>query len=434
MSIISSKKEFVNSPFEEEEYLKKEIAALGYNISIDDFSKLELPHDKDSDFQNSFLDIQKKAKILALKQNNIKNTESSGNYFQELLENNSEAKLIEELKNISSGVNTGYNIGTLDLTLPGGAISILAAPTSHGKTSVMINFMINILENHKNISGYFFSYEESSAHILTSFLNTYYHKQTNNNNIQLSKNCRKSIISYFRDHSDKYIESDQKNLFEKNKEKFFKELIDTGRLKVIYSTLNTEELTEAIYFLKKNTNIGFICIDYMQLLRLSTSSYGGRQEELKKICLLLKDCAVETGLPILIAAQFNRTVNTEKSLSYLNIGEAGDIERVASLIIGMYNRNFILSPNGNESKQSEKIDKEPKIYFEILKGRGIGSDYSCIMDFDGNRGKLTNTIHSILSDHDKKLEVSNQENMKLNYTSLINNSSKRLGKKYEKSF
>ena len=138
---------------------------------------------------------------------------------------------------------------------------------------------------------------------------------------------------------------------------------------------------------------GMICIDYMQFLKLAKRVPGSRQEELKDICIKLKDCAVETGLPILLAAQFNRSVVAEADLSPTNIGEAGDIERAANMIIGMWNRNFDgFSRQGNIGKNNKKIEKEPAIYFEILKGRGMEPGQSTIMDFNGNTGKLENRI------------------------------------------
>jgi hypothetical protein len=108
---------------------------------------------------------------------------------------------------------------------------------------------------------------------------------------------------------------------------------------------------------------------------------------------MLKDCAIETGLPILLGAQFNRTVVAEADLSPTNIGEAGDIERIANLIIGGWNRNFNgFSKEGNRDKNKKLIPQEPAIYFEILKGRGIGNGHNSVLDFNGSTGKLSNRL------------------------------------------
>ncbi len=109
---------------------------------------------------------------------------------------------------------------------------------------------------------------------------------------------------------------------------------------------------------------------------------------------MLKDCSIETGLPILLGAQFNRTVVAQADLSPTNIREAGDIEQIASLLIGMWNRNFSgFSREGNIDKEGNKISKEPTIYFEIMKSRGRAPGQSSIMNFEGNTGTLTNRIN-----------------------------------------
>ena len=343
------------------------------------------------------MDIQKnKQSITPSAKTNIESHK-----FEYLLENNSEEKLREELKSISPGIETGYKIGNVDLSFPGGAISIIAAPTSHGKTTALINFALGILENNPTKNVYFFSYEESASSIQISFLNTWiskYKLSKVSSKEALSKNSKHSIESYFRE-EDKYITENFRHLFPGYKDEFFQNIINTGRLKVFYSEMQATELIEAISFIKKHDeNLGAVFIDYMQLLKLTGSPRISRQEELKQICLMLKDCAVQTGLPIVLAAQFNRTVVTEGDLSSVNIGEAGDIERIASLIVGMYNRNFEMCRDGNKDRNNNRIEKESTIYFEVLKGRKIGSNLQSVMDFDGNRGEIKITLKSLAKD------------------------------------
>jgi len=128
----------------------------------------------------------------------------------------------------------------------------------------------------------------------------------------------------------------------------------------------------------------------MQLLSLLNKKNIQRQEELKQICLMLKDCAVDTGLPVLLAAQFNRTVVDEAGLSPTAIGEAGDIERAANMVIGLWNRNYDgFSSEGNKKKGGAKVPKEPAMYLEILKGRETGIGHSSVFDLNGNTGKLS---------------------------------------------
>lgn len=366
---------------------------IDINISLDDLKEktkneaIITQHKEYHERQKSIIRLQKEELVTRIQAED----KSSFNY---LLENNSEEKLIEELTSLSPGVDTGYKIGDIDLKFPGGAVSIIAAPTSHGKTTALSNFTLGALEKNPEKSVYFFTYEECTSSILTLFLNTWVSKKLSEHNIRpISKKNRDSIDHYFRAKTDrhKFMTIETRNFFDTYKKNFFESLINTGRLRVFYSDKRAEELVESIRFIAKNdTNVGLICIDYMQLLKLQNEFKGSRQEALKDICLMLKDVAIETGLPIVLAAQFNRTVVSEADLSPVNIGEAGDIERVALLIIGMFNRNFQLNRDGNKDKAGKLIEKENAIYFEILKGRRIGNNHSCVMDFDGNGSRLIN--------------------------------------------
>ena len=141
------------------------------------------------------------------------------------------------------------------------------------------------------------------------------------------------------------------------------------------------------------TKPGAIFIDYIQLLNLPQGKYKtySRQEELKQICQDLKDLAVETGLPIILGAQFNRTVKNPLQLHATNIGEAGDIERIANLIIGFWNNNF--TPVGTEGElNSIKKLNYPKdsIYIKVLKNRAGRVGQEELLSYNGNTGKISN--------------------------------------------
>lgn len=327
---------------------------------------------------------------------------SVGSLYQHLLNPSSEKNVFEEIKNISSGIRMGMKIGDIDLEFPGGAITIEAAPTSHGKTTLLINQGLGVLHYNPDKCIYFFSSEESMSAIMILFLNSYMGKE-------ISKNNRRSIESFFREENCKHIKEEQRQLFLSYKETFFENLVDNGRLNIFYNEMAAEQLVQAIKFLRKRRDdIGAVFIDYMQLLEPLDIGRLSRQEQLKHICLILKDCAVETGLPIIIAAQFNRQVTCEADLSPIYISEAGDIERIASLIIGFWNRNFLgFTREGNRTKKGTIISEpRPEIYIEVLKGRKIGNGHNSVLSFQGNIGKIDNSIADALT---SSLENSIQE-------------------------
>ena len=322
------------------------------------------------------------AQDLLSKQSKQLNTGLLETSYHALVKPITEAEVRERLKHKPDHIASGLKLGADMLHIPSGAITILAAPTSHGKTSFQINLALNMAQDIKNKPIYLFSYEENREAILLKALNTYVNKP-------LSKNNRRSIETYFKTGSDEFINRDHKADFSRLKESFFSELVDTGRLNVHYVDYSAEELVGAIKYLHKHAQVGAVFIDYMQLLRLKDNRTSSRQEELKQVCLDLKDCSVDTGLPIILGAQFNRTVTEIAAIHSGAIGEAGDIERIANLILGFWNKQF--PELGKEPTRSEEI------YATILKGRDMGAGASETFDFNGNTGKISNKTQNVKS-------------------------------------
>jgi replicative DNA helicase len=137
----------------------------------------------------------------------------------------------------------------------------------------------------------------------------------------------------------------------------------------------------------------------MQLLHKGergNNKYGSRQEELKQICIDLKDLAVTTGLPIVLGAQFNREVTNQLRLHATKIGEAGDIERVANLIVGFWNNDFEPLATDGEASEINRLGASTPgtLYAKILKQRGGRVGLTEVLSYNGNAGTITNSINS----------------------------------------
>jgi DNA primase catalytic core len=299
-----------------------------------------------------------------------------------------ENELKERLISKPESLNSGYTIGGEPLLLPSGAISVFTAPTSHGKTTFLINLALNIATASPDKETYLFSYEEDGDSILINTLNTYLDEEISSNN-------RRTIKSYFTTGSTEYIKSQSRDYFTAKKDEFFRELIDTKRLNIHYTSYNSDTLIEAIRYLHKHAKPGAILIDYIQLLNLPEGKYKtySRQEEIKEICIALKDVAVETGLPIILGAQFNREVVNQLRIHPTKIGEAGDIERIANLIVGFWNNNFQQLATEGELKEIGSITPDT-LYTTILKNRGGRVGLEEILSFNGNTGKIKNSSSS----------------------------------------
>ena len=336
----------------------------------------------------------KTAEAIELLQTGAREVKQSSNKitFESLLLPVAEEELRERLTAKPKSLSSGYEIDVNEeLLLPAGAITIFEAPTCHSKTAMLINLALNTAEKYSEKQFHIFSYEEDRDSVIIKALNTCVNEKLSINNIRTLKSY------YSQPEDERYTHfkrsGDQAHIkeFKEKKEKFFKDLIDSRRLNVHYVDYDSDTLIEAIDFLNKKDSVGAVFIDYMQLLRKkSNKGYNSRQEELKQVCLDLKDLAVETGLPIILGAQFNRTVTGYSQILATNIGEAGDIERVANTIIGMWNNNFIAQDKDEFSKdlKTQDLINEDTIYGVVLKMREGKAGTKFALEFEGNTGKI----------------------------------------------
>jgi hypothetical protein len=307
----------------------------------------------------------------------------------------SQQTLIAGLKDHPAALETGYKLTDEDVLIPTGAITTLTGATSHGKTTFLINLLLRLAHRYPKKEFYLFSYEEDAHSILINTLNTYV-------GVALSGNARRNLKDYFRrgkEWNRKYIydhmlgHPQHLKTAEEGIERFFRELYDTGRIHIHYVEYDSDELIGAIRHLKKNANPGGILVDYMQMLRAPSGKFKtySRQEELKAICRELKDTAVDTTLPIVMAAQQNRTTTSPLQLHPTRIGEAGDIERISNMILGFWNWNLPCTGLTEEQKKEVESIKAPgKLYVRMLKNRAgnMSESFYENWDYDGNLGLI----------------------------------------------
>ena len=193
------------------------------------------------------------------------------------------------------------------------------------------------------------------------------------------------------------IRSEEREYVEESYKTFRRKYLETQRIRVIEKSYTAEALIKAIKALKEHdSKIGIVFIDYFQLLYLENDKhFNSRQEELKAICSMLKDCAIETGLPIVLASQYNRSVIGIEFMREQALSEAGDIERIASLIIGLWNRDKkqhcsdafskLWNNAWNASKAiEEKGGKRKFMFCTIHKSRQTASGDSFLLPYEPN--------------------------------------------------
>jgi DNA primase len=333
-------------------------------------------------------------KALDLLQSNLEEVRSQDKKqdYQKLLAPTTEEEIKNKEQNSPGDLQTGYKIAGDEIVLPGGAITVYAAATGHGKTLISINTALNVAKAYPEKKFIFFTYEERDSMILQYFLNIYI-----NNDLNRGGSNRRLIKEYFKTGSTQYIARDKEKLFIEKKQEFFKTYIETGRILIKEVDLSATELSSAIrYIHKQEPSLGGVFIDYFQLLNLSgekkrAERINSRQEELKYICQNLKKTAIDTGLPICLAAQFNREVLSPLDIHPTKLGEAGDIERIVNTLIGLWDVSKELKglSEADKTKAKNRVNNlTTGIYLELLKSRDLKAGSYEVLSYNGNTGEI----------------------------------------------
>lgn len=303
-------------------------------------------------------------------------------------------------------LSTGYRFGSEELMIPPKALTFIVAATGHCKTTFLINLALRVCQAYPEKKVLLISYEEALENIYVNMPNTYAKVSLGENNHNIITNHTiangdlNNLLKISRSEYDDYrhfLENKQAMVEFAAKETEFYKLIDEGRLNIQYVDFPVDTLGSYIVEMRRKGLCDIAFIDYVQLLNAPIrSKYHSREDELKEICISLKDLAVDEkyGLPIIFGAQFNRQVKSAKDLLPTNIGEAGDIERIANTIVALWNCQKTEDPGTDELRQKiadyqgTKTYNESAIFAKILKRRGYASGFTATFPFEGNTGRI----------------------------------------------
>lgn len=287
-----------------EKFLRRSLIQLGYkiinagyitNIPLESLlSKLEI---EIFNLANEFKD-----------QEILSSAQLLNNMFTELKEKFLNPKL--------PGLTSGFM--KLDLLTQGFQSSdliILAGRPSMGKTALSLNITLNIIKTSR-LPVILFSLEMSKEQIMYRLLSL----ETNINQIRLK--------------NGKLYQNDWIKLTKIikiiSKLPFF--IDDTANLSIQDIRLKLKTI------LLKQTKIGVVIIDYLQLMRNQESKKSNRVQELSDITRSLKNLAREFNVPIIALSQLSRNVENriDQKPILSDLRESGSIEQDADLVLMLY--------------------------------------------------------------------------------------------------
>ena len=202
---------------------------------------------------------------------------------------------------------------------------IIAGRPSMGKTSLATNIAFNaaknIQDNGKKSSVAFFSLEMSSEQLSTRIISE--QARIGSNDI------RRGRISD--DQFDQFLET-SKNIAE------LPLFIDETPAISIAAMSNRARRIKRLYGLE------MIVVDYIQLMKGTTSNKDGRVQEISQITQGLKAIAKELGVPVVALSQLSRQVEQrdEHKPQLSDLRESGSIEQDADVVIFVYREGYYL--------------------------------------------------------------------------------------------
>lgn len=271
--------------------------------------------------------------------------------------------LNKHLQQSRDGLYTGYSDLDKLVTIPQGAITIIAGRPSHGKTTFLMNLCLYMTGTYTDRSFLFFSYEEDKGRIALKFINIL------SGTVIVETRNLKELETYLRRNSthNKSIE-DGKDMF--------KTLTEGNRLWIIDEPLSVDDLSDTVTHIAEHYDIGAVFIDYIQKVKIK-SKYPTRQIELQKISERILETAKSLSIPIILGCQLGRD-KTSDVVRLDNLREAGDIENDANLVLGLFNYAMNKAQDQGETLKDRLVD----LQVTILKQREGRVNENVTLEFD----------------------------------------------------
>lgn len=337
--------------------------------------------------ENIGLDRKKDPNFIAL--NNIYSNIREYNNLLSLDKNEDKPytrkQFLEDVAKNINGLKTGFIELDKHVIIQPSSLAFIAGRPSHGKTTMMLNILRNMLEDedNKDKAFLFYSYEETRSDIFIKMVLSV----ANDSGLdeELKKlgvegvNLRQRALNQFKSHTQNDIPLHRILATADNKVNSW---IEEGRLEILTPINSTESLKAAIIkrcmsfqreeqqaqHTEVKKEVAAVFIDYVQ--KLSTEEKrDNRQQEIQRICQTLLSTALDkrVATSIILGAQANREVKSLDTLTIDNMRESGDIEQDANLVLGIWDEQAgELDSLQREQQEIQKKIEEKEDYNEKL--------------------------------------------------------------------
>lgn len=320
---------------------------------------------------------------------------------------------IPDLKELASkkrdGIKTEYTFADPeerikeDFTIPAGALTIVGALSSHGKSRFLQNLALQIAvaEYDQGESGevLYFAFEETVLDVLIRLANI----QGRDPHIDThGPGNGESLKAYFQSGSFPDGVGGSRTRISS----FVENIYRTGRLRIYFEPeLNALGLCEVIRYLAGTRKVKAVFLDYLQAIKLKEGYSRDKREELREVCKALNTVAKELDIPIVLAAQLNRETPNPTDMSGNNIAESADITRYADTILLLWDSSksrdirdgkgggaaaYSSTPEGVRlAGKGFELGKPGTMYASIVKNRNGAPNLEAVLHYVPETGEIT---------------------------------------------
>lgn len=281
--------------------------------------------------------------------------------------------LIEKIKELQTrtealtGVPTGlFDLDEITSGWQKGDLIILAARPSMGKTAFSLHLAHKAAKEHQGVA--IFSLEMPAEQLTQRLLTMVSH--VDSKKLRTGKNIS---------------EQEWKTLM------FSKET--TSKLPIYIDDtpgITVQQIQSKLYKLKRDHDIKFCVIDYLQLIG-SNNPNADRQNEISNISRQLKRISRELEIPIVCLSQLSRSVEKreDKRPIMSDLRDSGAIEQDADLIIFLYREDYYHIKDSDQNDQKISVELKDVSPTEIIIAKHRNGATGVIgVSFDKSHGKF----------------------------------------------
>ena len=310
-----------------------------------------------------------------------------------------------------SGVVTPYTFQTEKggkeerYTLTSGGLNIVGALSSHGKSRFLQNLALTLAEEGEG-SVLYFALEESEIEVLSRIANI----AADTLRLSDTQSNTEAIMEYFRTDGGQgvsWCREERKRALDN-----FRRLYEEKKIIVYYiPDLNSNGLCELIEFLSEEFKARAVFIDYLQAITTEGNNTA-RIDELRKVCKSLANTTKKMDIPVVLAAQLNRSTKNPTTMSVNNLAESADITRYADTALLLWDSARPRDIDGGveaykASVEGKRLSEELGFNFEergylyatLNKNKGGRADLEAVWKYTPQTGKVE---YKALGNEDKK--------------------------------